>query len=355
MVKTGSGMFTNMSSNNSSSENMTSSDPLSLSPFILGLSSLSCCLSIIGAMIIFATYYLVAVAKNQTRRLLLYLTIADLMTAVGNLIGIVRYVLREETEYIVEREEMKYNCTTTDTVCVLQSVVTTFSNLASFFWTTIIMIHILMTLFTQQEWSKFANRVIYHIVAWGVPLVITFLAIWYDVLGEDFFITTGPWCWIKGCMEQDKVIYWMALTGKGWEVATYFLSMTFYIIIKFYMVKRSLHFKHRSQNHLREEDELYIMIFFVIIILRAAGTTRFFIAVVKNAYFSNIQNFDAADRGLLYVQSLGDSAQAFANCILFCIRDTAVRQDMWRRIRSCVGCRSPDEEERARLLQNVVN
>ena len=173
MVKTGGGMFTNMSSNNSSSENLTSSNPLSLSPFILGLSSLSCCLSIIGAIVIFATYYLVEVAKNQTRRLLVYLTMADLMTAVGNLIGVVRYVLREETEYIVERKEMGYNCTTTNCVCFLQSVVTTFSNLASFCWTTIIMIHILMTLVTQQEWSKLVNRIIYHIVAWGVPCKLT--------------------------------------------------------------------------------------------------------------------------------------------------------------------------------------
>ena len=69
-------------------------------------------------------------------------------------------------------------------------------------------------------------------------VVITFLAVWFDVLGEDFFITTGPWCWIKGCMEKEKVINWMALTGKGWEVATYFLTMTFYLIIKFYMCKK---------------------------------------------------------------------------------------------------------------------
>ncbi|XP_022286112.2 G-protein coupled receptor 157-like [Crassostrea virginica] len=344
-----------MSSHNSSSENLTSSDPISLPPLILGLSFLSCCLSIIGAVVIFATYCLVAVAKNQTRQLLVYLTIADLMTAVGNLIGVVRYALREETEYILEQKEMKYNCTVTDSVCFVQSAVTTFSTLASFFWTSIIMIHILMTLITQQEWSKLVNRVIYNIVAWGVPLVITFLAIGYDVLGEDFFITTGPWCWIKGCMEQDKVINWMALTGKGWEVATYFLTMTFYLIIKFYMVKRSLRFEVRSQNHLREEDELYIMIFFVIIILRVSGTIRFFIAIFKTAHSSNIEKFDAAELGLLYIQSFGDSAQAFANCILFCIRDTAVRQDIWRRIRTCVRCRSPDEEERARLLQNSVN
>ena len=169
-------IFTNMSSN-SSCENLTNSDPISLPPFILGLSFLSCCLSIIGAVVIFATYCLVAVAKNQTRQLLVYLTIADLMTAVGNLIGVVRYALRQETEYIVELEEMKFNCTVTNSVCFVQSAVTTFSTLASFFWTSIIMIHILMTLITQQEWSKLANRVIYHIVSWGVPCKLTIYCI----------------------------------------------------------------------------------------------------------------------------------------------------------------------------------
>ena len=118
---------------------------------------------------------------------------------------------------------------------------------------------------------------------------------------------------------------------------------------------QSLRFEVRSQNHLREEDELYIMIFFVIIILRVSGTIRFFIAMFKTAHSNNIEKFDAAELGLLYIQSFGDSAQAFANCILFCIRDTAVRQDIWRRIRTCVRCRSPDEEKRARLLQNSVN
>ena len=164
-------------SSNSSNENLTSSVPISLPTVIVGLSFLSCCLSIIGAVVIFATYCLVNVAKNQTRRFLVYLTIADLMTAVGNLIGVVRYALREETEYILERKEMKYNCTTTNSVCFVQSAVTTFSTLASFFWTSIIMIHILMTLITQQEWSKLANRVIYHIVSWGVPCKLTIYCI----------------------------------------------------------------------------------------------------------------------------------------------------------------------------------
>lgn len=282
-------------------------------------------------------------AKNQTRRLLVYLTIADLMTAVGNLVGASRYALRNETEYIINR----HTCNTTNEVCEVQSFITTFSSLSSFFWTSIIMVHILMTLITQREWSSLSNRVIYHFVSWGVPLGITFLALSYDVLGEDFFASTGPWCWIKGCLHTPDVFLWMTLTGKGWEILTYILTMAFYIIMKIYMWKKRLRFRDRSHNHLREEDELYIMIFFVIIILRAAGTIRFFYAIGKNTHSTP----DTVDMVLLHIQSFGDSAQAFANCILFCIRDTAVRHDIWNRIRGM--CRPVRDEDP--LLANRVN
>uniref|UniRef100_K1RDQ1 G-protein coupled receptors family 2 profile 2 domain-containing protein n=2 Tax=Magallana TaxID=2171616 RepID=K1RDQ1_MAGGI len=269
------------------------------------------------------------------------------MTAVGNLIGASRYALRNETEYLTSRHQMQNTCITTNAVCEVQSFVTTFSSLSSFFWTSIIMVHIMMTLITQREWSNLRNRVIYHCVSWGVPLGITFLALSYDVLGEDFFTNTGPWCWIKGCLHQPKVFLWMTLTGKGWEILTYFLTMTFYIIMKIYMWKKRLRFRDRSHHYLREEDELYILIFFVIIILRAAGTIRFLYAIVEDT--NNTP--DTFDMILLHIQSFGDSAQAFANCILFCFRDTAVRQDMWNRVR---GIGKPMRGE-APLLENTVN
>lgn len=69
---------------------------------------------------------------------------------------------------------------------------------------------------------------------------ITFLALSYGVLGENFLTNTGPWCWIKGCLPPPKAFLWMTLTGKGWEILTYFLTMAFYIIMKIYMWKRVL-------------------------------------------------------------------------------------------------------------------
>ena len=157
-----------MFSNSSNSTNSTTPSS-QLPPSVLICTFVSSSLSIVGAVVIFITYSLVTVARNQTRRLLVYLTIADLMTAVGNLVGASRYALRNETEYLTIRNQMQNTCFKTDAVCEVQSFVTTFSSLSSFFWTSIIMVHILMTLLTQREWSSFRNRVIYHFVSWGVP------------------------------------------------------------------------------------------------------------------------------------------------------------------------------------------
>lgn len=164
-----------MSANHSSDwSNQTDSYPSNLPPTVLLCTLVSSSLSVIGAVVIFVTYCIVTVAKNQTRRLLVYLTIADLLNAVGNLVGALHYALRDESSYMNKLHNMSLDChLRDDQICVIQSCVTTFASLASFFWTNIIMIHILMTLISQREWSNLLNKVTYHLVAWGVPCKYT--------------------------------------------------------------------------------------------------------------------------------------------------------------------------------------
>jgi hypothetical protein len=160
-----------MSANNSSDwRNQTVPYPASLPLSVLLCTIVSSSLSIIGAVVIFVTYCIVTVAKNQTRRLLVYLTIADFLIAGGNLVGALRYALRDESSYMNNVYNRSMDCARwDDQICVIQSCVTTFASLASFFWTNIIMIHILMTLISQREWSNLRKKVIYHLVAWGLP------------------------------------------------------------------------------------------------------------------------------------------------------------------------------------------
>jgi hypothetical protein len=70
-------------------------------------------------------------------------------------------------------------------------------------------------------------------------VVITLAAAFKNVLGEDLSISSGPWCWIRGCLEDQKTIMlWMTVTGKGWEIMTYIVTAFLYIYLKYYMIRK---------------------------------------------------------------------------------------------------------------------
>lgn len=249
---------------------------------------------------------------------------------------------------------MAINCTGTDNVCLVQSFVNTFSAMASFFWTAIIMLHILMTLHKMEDWTNRWKIVAFNILSWGIPLAITIAATAEGALGEDFSISTGPWCWIKGCLSPTTVIMWMSVTGKFWEVLTYLVSMLFYLGSKYLIWRRTrtqtYSFGENSNYNLRDEDQLYTMIFLVLVPLRIFGTIRFFIAVHKSISNDNLVIFNHIDHVLLYFQSVGDSGQAFCNAILFCLKDRVVRRGLLERLRRFCG--RPTYGESERLLSN---
>lgn len=152
-------------------ENTTSSfNDIELPTSILVCTYVSCSLSICGAITIFVTYCTVPQAKNQTRRLLLYLTIADLMSSSGNLMGAIRYSVKHRHHRLLTDEDILEHCHHPGNICTVQSLITTFSSLASFSWTIIIGLHILLTLVYQSEWCMTTiSKVLAHCVSWGLP------------------------------------------------------------------------------------------------------------------------------------------------------------------------------------------
>lgn len=331
-------------------ENITSSfNDIELPTSVLVCTYVSCSVSICGAITIFVTYCTVPQAKNQTRRLLLYLTIADLLTSSGNLLGAIRYSVRHRHHPLLTDEEILEHCRHPGNICTVQSLITTFSSLASFSWTIIIGLHILLTLVYQSEWCMTTlSKVLAHCVSWGLPFIITMVGAFKNVFGEDLSISSGPWCWIRGCLENNEIVKWMTITGKGWEISTYIVTAFLYIYLKYYMIKRrwrehapDLRYSQISM-HLRDDDENYVLLWFVLYILRIWGTARYGIFVYRNIHGKDVYNFDETDMVLMHLQSIGDSSQAFCNCLLFCVKDTTVRRGIWKNLR----CRKTDQQLR---------
>ena len=94
--------------------------------------------------------------QTSVHRLLVFLTIADILTAFGYILG---------TTYYLLLDPKKKNLS--DPVCVAQSFITTFSSLASFAWTSIIAVHLYLLIRKQTNFQR--SRIIeglYHCLGW---------------------------------------------------------------------------------------------------------------------------------------------------------------------------------------------
>lgn len=116
-----------MWNNSSFPADIDSAVSISLPDSVVILTTISSVLSVFGAITIFLSYLIVHEAQNSTRLLLVHVTVADLFTCVGTLVGSIRYFLRNEDDYIIKEKTLEINCTGTDNVCLVQSFVNTFS------------------------------------------------------------------------------------------------------------------------------------------------------------------------------------------------------------------------------------
>ncbi|XP_071143094.1 G-protein coupled receptor 157-like [Mytilus edulis] len=283
------------------------------------ITTVSASLSLLGGLIIIWSYRCIPATRNQVRAMLVALTVADMMTAFGQEIAGIRW-------YNLGMN----NSTTSDTLCEVQSFLTTFSCMASFFWTTFIALYLFICVWysTDLLLSR-SQRFLLQCIAWGIPGVITSAALAYGVLGNNGFALNGVWCWLNKTSKDKYGILWMLLTGKGWEILTYLITASLYILLKirtfFKRRRHNSYLWNQVSNGLRREDELFCFTWLILYCLRFWGTARFFINIIddgsdpKSLYF---ENFKLA---LLFLQSYGDSAQAFWNFILFCVFDNAVR------------------------------
>ena len=113
-------------------------------------------LSTVGGIVILSTYVGLPGIRTFTRKMLISLTIADLLTASGYMVSAIHYLINKfETTFYL---------------CLVQCAVTTYSNLVSFSINSIIAIYLYDTVTHRRGrlgtgyWLLFFN-----IISWGAP------------------------------------------------------------------------------------------------------------------------------------------------------------------------------------------
>ncbi|XP_052286382.1 G-protein coupled receptor 157-like isoform X2 [Dreissena polymorpha] len=301
------------------------------------VSAVSCGLSIFGAIGILLTFVLFPDIRNTTRKLLIFLTIADLIQPTGYLAAI---VVQGFGDHVSNKD-----------FCKIQSAVTTYSSLVSFFLTVAIAGYLFVAI-NRRSMSSTCVLVVSNVVSWAVPGIIIAIALNAEMLGRndsDRSVGTGPWCWVNfDKYKFGKSIAYMSMAGKGWELACYLLTATFYVLLKFKLYLRH-RFKHLNEINadLRDGDKNFLYVWLVLLAIRAWGTIRFFMLIASEGemhYYS--ENLNTV---LSYLQAIGDPSQALFNFILFCLLDRDVRQKMCQR---CTVCRTG---KYATIYNNDVN
>lgn len=89
---------------------------------------LSCVLSALGSGLLMATHALWPELRNQARRLLLFLSLADLLSAASYFYGVLQ-----------DFKDSSWDC-------VLQGALSTFANTSSFFWTVAIALYLYLSI-----------------------------------------------------------------------------------------------------------------------------------------------------------------------------------------------------------------
>jgi len=245
------------------------------------------------------------------RSLLVYLSLADLFTAVGNI-------------------TVLYNYKGDSTVCLIQSFITTAASICSFLWTMAVATYLYLVISKQH---RFALKIInvFHILCWGIPLFLVSFAMGFNALGFDEYSETVGWCWINSANKiswpdwekPNKVLFWKILVGKGIEILTYLITPVLYIVSKrILQYDRSqqllLNTTPRVRVTLQDTDRKLVLIPIVFLFFRIWGSVRFLTSIYCPGFLFFYP--------IALMQGLGDSAQGWANCLLFCFFTTKIRQ-----------------------------
>lgn len=208
----------------------------SLKTYSTPLTYVSSTLSILGSLLIIATFALWKdVRQSTSRQLLLLLAIADLGTGLGYLSAV------SETLYYNENLD-KMGLREYHKLCTAQSFFTTFFPVSSFFWTTMMGVYFLVALvFRRPYWSP---KVIIglNIIGWGLPGVFLVVMASIGVLGptdNHGTSTAAAWCFVSNKLNGSVInttnfkqyALFEGLCGKFWEMLSYFVVAGCYILI----------------------------------------------------------------------------------------------------------------------------
>ena len=125
--------------------------------YISVITLISGSLSFLGGLMLILSHSCIK-RLHYIRRMLVCLTIANIIQASGNLLGTVNYLTLKPLDV-----------SKPDRFCVFQSFLTTFSSIASFNWSSMIAVHVFFCVVRKVQTIPKYVCFVYHVVGWLIP------------------------------------------------------------------------------------------------------------------------------------------------------------------------------------------
>ena len=190
-------------------------------------------LSCIGSFLVIATFLLLKDMRTGSQKIITFLAIADLISAVGYIFGSINFLV-----YFNETDT--HVCYVFDALCRTQASITSWSSLCSFCWTIILAFYFYMVIVYNRK--AIASRLVplYNIIAWLCPLLVIVPLTAVGKLGYARYAASN-WCFVKdltsgatntsgitattnvstGLLTSVETIAFIFVAGKLWEILTY--------------------------------------------------------------------------------------------------------------------------------------
>lgn len=222
---------------------------LKYQPIILTI--ISSLASIVGSCLIMLSFVIWKDLRTTARAILVYLAIADLLTALGYLFASILFLVKYSEQTFHVDLYVFYQ------LCTFQSFITTAFPISSFLWTANLAVYLFVTITLKQVRVAKNLMIVFHLIAWGIPLLLCIPGAATHILGGENETSiqsqgTVGWCWVSFNRTFDnstmtvrdvherlsKLHLLELLFGKFWEIVVSVLAFVLCIIVKISLRKR---------------------------------------------------------------------------------------------------------------------
>ena len=206
--------------------------PHGVQPSVRVVVGITCCLSMIGAILIILSYVLIKDIRTKAREILLNLSLMDLMVAAANLIGI----LVNFDSYLEHSPSDSHEYRVLDNVCKAQAFFAMYGTISSILWTNCIAVFIFFHILLEGRLSSSLTMCSFYLLSYGLPLIVN---VWFLVTGKLGYSPYGSsgWCSVivYDSATKERFPLTLVFANDIWIYLTITLVPLIFISLKFHL------------------------------------------------------------------------------------------------------------------------